>query len=120
MKRPRIRMMRPAVAIMDLRTARPPLREAKRADRELGTADHRAWRVAVKERAGYRCEWIEDGVRCEASQANGNAVLADHIVERQDGGALFDPSNGRCLCYPHHGVKTARERERRLRDRRST
>lgn len=102
--------VRPRLPVLDLRTARPA---PKAADRELLTGDHRAWREAVVQRAGHRCEWVEHGVRCDRS-APQHRLYADHVVERQDGGAALDVTNGRCLCASHHGLKTFRERARRM------
>lgn len=109
-KAPRLATLRPAIALAQLLTAPPP---PKRADPELLTAEHRQFRAIVLERAGFRCEWIENGARCPASHARGDRLIADHITERTDGGALFDPLNGKCLCWPHHGLKTARARAAR-------
>jgi 5-methylcytosine-specific restriction protein A len=102
-----LRTSRPRLAPHDTRTARP---RPKQADAELLTPEHRAWRLDVCRRAGWRCEWIEGGVRCEASTQRGDRLVADHIVERADGGALYDPSNGQCLCVSHNTLKGARAR----------
>jgi hypothetical protein len=40
-------------------------------------------------------------------------MFADHIHERRDGGARYDPSNGQCLCGRHHTIKTSLEKARR-------
>ena len=32
-------------------------------------------------------------------------MIADHIIERADAGALYDPTNGRCLCVAHNTLK---------------
>lgn len=108
---PRLTTLRPGVAIAELRTAPPP---DKVADPELLKPEHRAFRAAVLERAGFRCEYVEEGKRCWRSEANGHRMFADHIVERSDGGALYDPANGRCLCGVHHASKTKAEQQRRL------
>ncbi len=102
--------VRPVLPVLDLRTARPAV---KTADRELLTGEHKAWREAVLSRAGHRCEWVAHGVRCERTSPT-NRMFADHVVERQDGGAALDVANGRCLCASHHGLKTFRERARRM------
>lgn len=86
--------------------------EPKRADPELLTAEHKAWRKAVLERAGYRCQAIENGQRCTKA-APDHRLFADHIVERKDGGAKLDPANGRCLCGSHHTQKTLAARLKR-------
>ena len=105
-----LRNLRPVLPVLDLRTARPA---PKTADRQLLTGEHKAWRNAVLQRAGHRCEWVEHGVRCGRS-APQHRLYADHVVERQDGGATLDVANGQCLCSSHHGLKTFRERARRM------
>jgi 5-methylcytosine-specific restriction enzyme A len=111
MRRPRIATLRPRLAVADLRTARPP---DKRTDPHYLTAEHRAWRKAVIDRAGGRCEEIDAlGRRCEKSEANGDRMFADHVHELQDGGSRFDAANGKCRCGRHHTLKTNAERDRR-------
>lgn len=85
----------------------------KKTDPELSTQEHRAWRKGVYERAGYRCEWSEGGLRCTKA-APAYRLFADHIVERKDGGAPLDPTNGQALCYEHHTRKTHRARAERM------
>ena len=87
----------------------------KVADKELQTPEHRAWRLIVCRRAGWRCEWIEEGKRCQRSAANGDRMIADHVVERKDGGALYDPANGQCLCVAHNTAKGLAARGARAR-----
>jgi hypothetical protein len=67
------------------------------------------------DRAGWRCEWIDErGQRC-AKAAPQHRMFADHKKERQDApDAKLDPANGWCLCGAHHSLKTAQEREKRL------
>ncbi len=105
-----LRNLSPRVPPIDPRTARPPI---KVADRELLTSDHRAWRAAVLNRAGWQCEATDAGQRC-LNRHPGHRLFADHIVERKDGGAALDPGNGRCLCGTHHALKTLAERARRM------
>jgi hypothetical protein len=76
----------------------------KRADAVLLTPEHRAWRAAILQRAGHRCEWIEAGRRCEKRTPH-HRLVADHIIERKDGGAPFDLANGQCLCIAHNTAK---------------
>lgn len=102
-------MLRPQMAIARTATAVVP---PKQADAELLTPEHRAWRLAVCERAGWRCEWVEDGVRCERA-APAYVMIADHIKERADGGARLASSNGQCLCVKHNTIKGLRARRRR-------
>jgi len=104
-----VRTLRPSIAAMDVRSARPA---PKVADPELLTPEHRAWRAAVLRRAGYRCEAVDDGKRCEVRAPA--RLFADHIIERKDGGAPLDPANGQCLCGSHHSAKTIAERAKRM------
>jgi hypothetical protein len=88
---------------------------AKVADKELQTPEHRQWRLVVCRRAGWRCEWInEDGSRC-AKAAPEHRMIADHIRERHDGGALVDTGNGQCLCVQHNTFKGVQARAARAR-----
>lgn len=108
--RRKLRQLPPLVKRSDhVLVATPP----KTRDRVLGTAAHVRWRTLIMERAGYRCEWIlEDGNRC-TRRAPEHMMIADHIIERSDGGAPFDPANGQCLCPVHHGLKTNRAKRNR-------
>ena len=40
-------------------------------------------------------------------------VFADHIVEIKDGGSVLDVTNGQCLCYSHHTIKTNEVKKKR-------
>lgn len=92
----------PRVATLDTRTAQPPPKEA---DPHYSTPEHRHWRAIVLARAGYKCE------DCGRSNCR---LFADHIKERKDGGADFDPSNGMCRCGACHSKKTAAVRAQRM------
>lgn len=105
----KIRMLGDRVPTLSTQIAGPPV---KVADPFYHSAEYRIWRELVINRAGERCEWIEDGNRCPKA-APLHRMFADHIVERRDGGAPFDPANGQCLCYGHHNIKTCRERAAR-------
>ena len=64
------------------------------------------FRKAVLARAGGRCEWTEDAVRCPITTASPTSggrspVEAHHRVKRLEGGAN-DATNGVALCRPHH------------------
>lgn len=98
----RLATLKPRVPTADLRKVRP---EPKRADPELLTPGHKAWRERVLRRAGYACEKCgrKDGM-----------LFADHVIERRDGGRPFDPFNGQALCGSCHSKKTAAERQKRL------
>lgn len=105
------RLLKPSVRTLDIRVAAPP---RKKADPELLTPEHRAFRAKVCSRAGWRCEWIDDGQRCTKSAAAGDRMIADHIRERKDGGDPFDPANGQCLCVRHNTLKGMRARADRM------
>jgi hypothetical protein len=94
---------------VDMRAAQPI---AKKADPELQTPEHRAWRQQVLRAADFRCQAVDNGKRCHIRAPE--RLFADHIVERKDGGAKLDPRNGQCLCSSHHVAKTAAERAKRM------
>jgi len=94
--------LKPRLEAADFRTVKPP---PKRADPELLTPEHRAWRATVLKNAGYRCETC--GVKPPM-------LIADHVIERRDGGARYDPLNGKAACPSCHSLKTAQERAKRL------
>lgn len=71
--------------------------------------EHRAWRAAVLKK---------DRFVCQGEGPHNGPLHADHIVERSDGGAEFDPANGRALCQACHNRKTAAARAERLCSRR--
>jgi hypothetical protein len=96
-----MRTLKPTLRAIDVRSVKPV---AKRADAEIMTTEHKAFREAVLKRAGYRCE--------DCGKAGG-ALYADHVIERADGGATH-PANGRCRCASCHTLKTNRERAKRL------
>ncbi len=96
----RLRTLKPLVAALPPRI-KP---EAKVRDDHYGTPEHRAWAIAVKRRAGWRCEVVGCEVRHPAR------LYADHKIELKDGGAPLDPANGQCLCAAHHSRKTAQAR----------
>ena len=55
------------------------------------------FRKAVLARAGYRCEAMVGGLRCEVLEG----LEAHHWRALANGGSN-DPSNGVCLCRKHH------------------
>jgi 5-methylcytosine-specific restriction protein A len=105
MKTARLATLGPRLAVADLRTAHVP---DKRAAPHYHTPEHRAWSRLVIDRAGGRCEDPDasTGLRCTKSEANGDRMFADRIVEFADNGAPFDPANGKCRCGKHHTLKT--------------
>lgn len=103
---PRLGTLKPRLGTLDTRSAKL---SPKQADPHYATAEHRAWRDAVLKRAGMRCEGVVDGERC----GRGGRLYADHIVERRDGGADLDLTNGQALCPACHSRKTATVRQKR-------
>lgn len=104
---PRVKCLPPRLGSAATRISAPP---PKLTDPHYGTRAHKAWAAAVIQRAGGRCQWVG----CDKGQPK-HRMFADHIVERQDGGAEFDAANGQCLCGAHHSMKTAAERAKRMR-----
>ncbi|MCB5173666.1 HNH endonuclease [Microvirga sp. SM9] len=56
----------------------------------------------------------ERGAYCRRCGST-DRIIADHIIERKDGGADLDPNNIELLCHAHHQKKTAQARARRAR-----
>ena len=107
-----VRNIAPSIRTLDIRVAP---QAPKKADAELLTPEHRAWRQTTLDRAGWRCEWTDDrGHRCIRSRATGDRMIADHIVERKDGGSALDPRNGQCLCTQHNTLKGIAARKARI------
>ena len=52
------------------------------------------------------------GHRCSRAQPE-HRMYADHIVEIKDGGSILDVTNGQCLCYSHHTIKTNEVKKKR-------
>ncbi len=100
----KLAMLQPRVATINTSIAAPP---PKQADRELGTHDWKAMRRRVVTEAGGKCQ--HPG--CGKAEPR---MYVDHIVERSDGGAVFDRANLMCLCASHHTLKTNRERAKRM------
>jgi 5-methylcytosine-specific restriction enzyme A len=105
----RVRQLPPLVRPIDTRTVRPP---ARKIDPIYSTPEFQAWRAKVVERAGYRCEAIDNGHRCSRAVPE-HRMYADHIIELRDGGQPYDVNNGQCLCASHHERKTLQARARR-------
>jgi hypothetical protein len=104
-----LKTIAPRIATLDPRRAKPP---PKTADAYYTTPEHRAWSALVIKRAGGRCQWVENGIRCTKAYPH-HRMLADHIVEVKDGGALLDPANGQCLCVQHNTRKGLKARAAR-------
>src|SRR5512139_49459 len=99
----RLTMLRPMIkAGMNGRTVQLP---PKIASPHYLTPQHVQWSQEVRKRAGYQCE------KCGRQDGR---MFADHVIELKDGGNPFDPANGQCLCQSCHGLKTVKERKKRL------
>jgi 5-methylcytosine-specific restriction protein A len=94
----------------------------------LRTFDTSRVKVEPKQKASpyYDSRWVE--LRGEIVRQRGSAcedpehdpalprrgrVIADHIIELKDGGALLDPRNVMLRCSRCHGRKTMQARARR-------
>ncbi len=108
--RARVPTMKPRIPTMRHQTA--PV-APKRADPVYQTPEHAAWSSAVIDKAGGRCEWVENGRRCTKARPE-HRMVADHKIEVKDGGALLDPKNGQCLCVQHNTLKGVLARQRRM------
>ena len=105
-----LKQLAPPVRTLDTRTVRSPI---KVKDPIYNTPEFMAWRAAVIERAGHRCQAVDQrGMRRTKARPD-HRMYADHIIELRDGGAVLDLSNGQCLS--HHTLKTVAARARRLR-----
>lgn len=100
-----LKTLRPRLTVLDTRRVKPP---PKVADAILVSAQWKALRARMRAERGYRCEAPGCG-------RTAGRLYLDHIIERRDGGAEFDPSNLQWLCATHHALKTARVREERMR-----
>jgi 5-methylcytosine-specific restriction enzyme A len=101
---PRLRNVRPRLAVLDVRVASAP---AKVADPHYRTPEHQAWRAAVIERSAGHCQ---DPACRDPQRGRGRRLFADHVVEIKDGGAALDLANGQALCGACHTRKTIAER----------
>jgi 5-methylcytosine-specific restriction endonuclease McrA len=104
----KLRTLAPLVRKADARTTPLP---PKKKNPVYNTPEFRAWRKAVADRAGNRCEGRDKhGLRCTSE----HWLSAHHIHELRDGGALLDLNNGELLCRSCHEKKTIAARVRRL------
>lgn len=69
-----------------------------------------AWRElvrSIRRKRGNRCQ--------RPGCSSTDRIIADHIVERRDGGAELEERNIELLCFTHHEQKTAAARRTRAR-----
>lgn len=103
--------------VMQSRLRAPPSRlqsPPKVADPFYSSPEWEAARKAALDRAGWRCEIVEGGVRCGKCTRHGDRMYVDHLVELKDGGAPLDLRNLGVKCSSHHVIKTVAERARRM------
>lgn len=77
----------------------PVRRNRKTPGRGGGRAAAR-FRDAVLARAGWQCEAIIHGIRCERREG----LEAHHVVPLRRGGTNDPIRNGVCLCPAHHRI----------------
>ena len=106
---PKLRSLAPLVRTTNTSTTPLP---PKVKDVVYTTPQYRVWRAQVVARAGGRCEVVQHGHRCSRAQPE-YRMFADHIVELKDGGSVYDSTNGQCLCYMHHTIKTNEVKKKR-------
>lgn len=92
-----------------VRTLAPLVRvPEKYVDPFYESPEWRAFAREIKQQRGYICE--DCGKDCTDTP---RGLIADHIVERKDGGADFDPLNTCLRCTACHNRKTAKARTQR-------
>ncbi len=92
-----------------VRRIKPMLRSPiKTVDPFYVSQEWRALARDMKRQRGYRCEACGEDFSTRQRR-----LIADHIIERKDGGADLDPLNIQCLCIGCHNAKTARVRRGR-------
>lgn len=97
----RLTNLRPAVATLPSRVKLAP----KIAEDFYNSKAWRALAAQAKREAGYRCQ--------RPGCSSNVRLIADHVIERRDGGADLDRANIEVLCNAHHQAKTALARARR-------
>jgi len=104
---PKLRTLKPRVAIADLRRVKPP---RKTGDPFYSSREWRQLLADIIVERGRRCE----DPNCSTPHGPWRMIYGDHIVERADGGAELERSNIMLRCPHCHGRKTADERRKRL------
>ncbi|MEM7301906.1 MAG: HNH endonuclease signature motif containing protein [Pseudomonadota bacterium] len=103
------REMRLALRAVASRLATVPTRlrvPPKKAERFYQSKEWRALVARVNRERGSRCQVPGCG--------STKRVIADHIIERKDGGAELDPANIQLLCQSCHNAKTAKAKRARV------
>jgi 5-methylcytosine-specific restriction enzyme A len=101
MKPPRLKTLGPRLKPIDTRTVRPP---PKVVEPFYSTSLWKQTAAEIRKRDGYKC------VKCGSSEG---WLPVDHIVERSDGGADYDPANLQTMCNSCHKKKTNAEAVKR-------
>lgn len=99
----RLKSMGSRVGLLPPKVALAP----KLADPFYHSQEWRALAARAKREADHRCQRPGCG--------SSHRLIADHIVERKDGGDDLDRSNIEVLCQACHQAKTAEARARRAR-----
>lgn len=99
----RLRLIGQRIPTLRVERAAPP---PKVADHFYQSPEWREFSTAVKKERGYGCEVAGCGYR-------GPRIIADHIIEVKDGGALLDRRNILLRCTPCHNTKTAQAQRQR-------
>jgi 5-methylcytosine-specific restriction endonuclease McrA len=71
-------------------------------DPRYGTKRWRTLRAQVIRRDGPHCSLPH----CTSDMSEPGMIHVDHIVEVEDGGPFWDPTNLRVVCKRHHFAKT--------------
>jgi 5-methylcytosine-specific restriction protein A len=100
-----MRTLKPRLRQLDTRSVKPP---PKRAEVFYLSPAWRDFSARLLAQRGRRCQ----DPLCRDPTAPG-VRYPDHIKERADGGADFDPANILIRCAPCHGRKTAAARAAR-------
>ena len=76
--------------------------------------DRKVSAALIIQRFGSRANAHCEDPECRQPHRRGIRVFGDHIQERRDGGADFDPANVLCRCGSCHTRKTAEQRAARM------
>ena len=66
----------------------------------------------------FRAWYLSKHSLCEQCEREGRgavpAVMVDHIIEIEDGGALTEEENAMSMCWKCHGIKTAQNKAKNM------
>lgn len=83
-----------------------------RANARYSNQQHRMFRKIVLDRAGHRCQAIDNGKRCRVTER----LQAHHLVRLQTQ-TNYDPNKGVALCPKHHAIAEKQARREQGADR---